>query len=109
MINQIAFATESDCAVAYEAARTAFPGWASLTVAQRGQVLLRAAALLRERVTDLARLEVWDTGKPVSEALSVDVLSAADTLEYFAKIAVAMEGSVILDPAAHIFVTHEPL
>jgi len=109
IINHIAYASEADLQAALNSAESAFSPWAAFSIAQRSNVLLRAAALLRERVVELARLEVWDTGKPISEAVSVDVLSAADALEYFAKTAMALEGTVIPDSSAHIYVTHEPL
>ncbi len=69
---------------AVAAAREGFAVWSATTGAERSRILLRAAAILRERNDDLARIEVRDTGKPIAEALTVDVASGADCLEFFA-------------------------
>ena len=66
--------------------------WAKLSGVERGRILLKTAALLRERNDTLAAQEVWDTGKPIQEALTVDVHSGADALEYFGGLAAGMKG-----------------
>lgn len=109
IINHTAYADAALLEEAVHSGKRAFLIWSRMTVNQRSQVLLRAAAILRERVADLAALEVWDTGKPIAEALSVDVLSAADTLEYFAKAALALEDSVLPNSNALIYTLREPL
>ncbi len=109
IINHIAYASTADLEQAFVASEKAFYIWSRMTRQQRGTILHKAASLLRERVTNLAQLEVWDTGKPISEALSVDVYSAADALDYYASAAIALEGSVVPNQDAHIYVTHEPL
>ncbi|MEQ9333919.1 betaine-aldehyde dehydrogenase [Thalassobaculum sp.] len=82
-----------DAAVA--AAKAAFPAWSRMTGAERGRILHRAAQILRSRNDAIARLEVLDTGKPISEALAVDVASGADCLEFFAGVAPAIAGEHI--------------
>ncbi len=109
IINVIDYAALADIHRAVESSQAAFTIWSRFSVNQRSVVLLRAAELLRERVNELAHLEVWDTGKPVSEALSVDVISAADALEYFAKIALAETGTVVPNTTALIYTRQEPL
>ena len=66
---------------AVEAAKEAQRKWVALAAAERGRVLNRVAALLRERKQELARLEVLDTGKPIQEAPEADIGSAADCFE----------------------------
>lgn len=101
-------AADVDAAVA--AAREALPGWAATPGAERGRVLARAAAILRARNAELARLEVLDTGKPISEALAVDVHSGADCLDYFAGVAPTLRGEhVDLPPTAFAYTRREPL
>lgn len=109
IINQTAYANEQDIQAAVASSQQAFVGWSQLSVNQRSNILLAAAAILRERVAMLAALEVWDTGKPITEAMTVDVYSAADTLEYFAKTALAIEDSVMPNPNALIYTRREPL
>ena len=55
----------------------------------------RAVDLLRERNDELAVLETTDTGKPLSETRSVDIVTGADVLEYYAGLAPAIEGEQI--------------
>lgn len=66
--------------------------WAKTPGVERGRILHRAAALLVERNDLLARLESQDTGKPIQETVSVDVLSGADCIEYYAGIARTIAG-----------------
>ncbi len=99
---------EVDAAVA--AAKAAFAEWRELTGAERGRILNRAVALLRERNDELARLEVLDTGKPIAEAIEVDVLSGADAIEYFAGLAASLHGDHYdLGPTAFAYTRREPL
>ncbi|HET7715071.1 MAG TPA: betaine-aldehyde dehydrogenase [Bauldia sp.] len=105
---EVAGETEVDQAVA--AARAAQPGWAAMTGMERGRILKRAAALLRERNAELALLETRDTGKPIRETSTVDVLSGADCLEYFAGLAAGLAGEhVDLGPSAFGYTRREPL
>ncbi|HSJ34736.1 MAG TPA: betaine-aldehyde dehydrogenase [Acidimicrobiia bacterium] len=85
-------ASEADVDRAVESAREGFAEWSAMTGAGRGRILNRAVALLRERNDELARLEVADTGKPIAEALEVDVASGADCIEYFAGAAATIAG-----------------
>src|SRR5699024_10190610 len=87
---QVANATDVDCAV--ESAREGFRVWSRMTGAERGRILGRAAQLLRERNDELARLEVLDTGKPISEAAEVDIQTGADAIEYYAGLAAGIHG-----------------
>ncbi|HEY0766831.1 MAG TPA: transcriptional regulator BetI, partial [Steroidobacteraceae bacterium] len=91
-------------------AQAAQKKWASLSGAQRGRVLQRAAQMLRERNEELAELETRNTGKPIQETRSVDVLSGAECLEYYAGLAAGLAGEHIdLGPQAFGYTRREPL
>lgn len=47
-------------------------------------MLLKAASILRERNDALAKTEMLDTGKAWSETSTVDIVTGADVLEYYA-------------------------
>ncbi len=66
--------------------------WAATPAEQRGRILRKAADLLRERNDKLAHIEMEDTGKPIGEALSVDVQTGADALEHYANLAGSIAG-----------------
>ncbi len=95
---------------AYKAAAAAQRRWATMTGAERGRILRRAADLLRARNGALAELETRDTGKPIQETSVVDVMSGADCLEYYAGVAATIAGEHLdLGPAAFGYTRREPL
>ena len=84
--------------------------WASLSGAERGRILRRAADLLRAHNEELAELETRDTGKPIQETRAVDVLSGAECLEYYAGLAASLAGEHLpLGTAAFGYTRREPL
>jgi betaine-aldehyde dehydrogenase len=105
---EIAGRTEIDAAVA--AAKRGQKHWAALPGAERGRILMRVAALLRQRNRELAVLETLDTGKPIQETAAVDVISGAECLEYFAGLAPAIAGEHLdLGGEAFGYTRREPL
>ncbi len=78
---------------AIESSQQGFETWSAMTGFERNRILLEAVSLLRERNDELAKVEVIDTGKPWQEASVVDVVTGADSLEYFAGLALSIEGS----------------
>lgn len=82
---------EADKAVA--AAKRAFPAWNSLGVARRAELLKAAAARMRERRSELAAWEVYECGKQWREA-DGDIAEAIDFCEYYARVALHLEGDV---------------
>jgi succinate-semialdehyde dehydrogenase/glutarate-semialdehyde dehydrogenase len=65
-------------------ARVAQPAWASLTFKQRGRVIRKARELLLAERDDVAALVSRETGKPVVEAMSMEVVTTLDSMHYFA-------------------------
>lgn len=99
---------EVDAAVA--AAKAAFEVWSNTPAAERGAILRRATAILRECNQALAELETLDTGKPISETGVVDVATGADVVDYFAGVAQSIHGQhVDLPPEAFAMVRREPV
>jgi betaine-aldehyde dehydrogenase len=94
---------------AVAAARAGFSVWSTMTGAERGRILARAAQLLRARNREIAEWEVRDTGKPIQEAEAVDVLSGADCIEYYAGQAAAIHGTHHELKGAFAYTRREPL
>lgn len=90
---QVEVADDNVKALAISSAKAGFKAWSVLSGIQRSRILMKAVALLRDRNDELAEIEVLDTGKPWSEAVEVDVVSGADSIEFFAGIAPAIEGN----------------
>jgi betaine-aldehyde dehydrogenase len=106
---QVQQAGVEDVERAVESARRGFETWSSMSGAERGRRLNRAAALLRQRNDELARLEVLDSGKPIQEAAAVDVHSGADCVEYFAGLAAGLHGEHIELGGSFAYTRREPL
>ncbi|MBC5852380.1 betaine-aldehyde dehydrogenase [Vibrio metschnikovii] len=85
-------ASASDVQAAIDSAQRGFAIWSAMSATERSRILLKAVAILRERNDELAKLEVQDTGKPIQEALAVDITTGADVIEYFAGLAPTLQG-----------------
>lgn len=77
-------ATKEQAAEAVERAYAAFGSWARTPAADRIQMLVRAAALLRERKSDWNAWLVLEAGKNWVEA-EADTCEAIDFCEYYAR------------------------
>ena len=75
----------------------------------RCRILQKAASILRDRNQELANIEVQDTGKPIAEAVAVDILSGAEAIEYFANLSLSLEGSHRNHAASFSYTRHVPL
>ncbi|KAI3318669.1 aldehyde dehydrogenase [Xylariaceae sp. AK1471] len=97
---------------AIQSAQGVFPSWSATPPVERARILQRAVSLLRQHNDALARIETLDTGKPFSETSTVDIVTGADVLEYFANL-VASGGlngeSFRLRPSAMVYTSKEPL
>ncbi len=68
-------------------ARLAQPAWANLSFRERGRVVLKARELLLRARDKVALLISQETGKPIAEALSMEVVPTLDSMHYFAHAA----------------------
>ncbi|MBL8341468.1 MAG: aldehyde dehydrogenase family protein [Rubrivivax sp.] len=92
---EVAAGGAEDVDRAVRAARTAFGGaLAQLMPAERGRLLQRAAALIRERAEPLAVAETLSSGKRLSESLG-DVAGAARAFEYYAGACDKLHGETL--------------
>ena len=104
---EIASAEDIDRAV--QSAQNGFHIWSNMTGTERGRILLEASRILRSRNRELAELEVQDTGKPIQEADTVDIISGADCIEYYAGLAPTIGGEQIDLGSAFFYTRREPL
>ena len=77
------FAGKDDLEAAVAAARKAYPGWKATPPPVRGEIILRAALLLRDHKEELARLMTREMGKVLKETRG-DVQEGIDMAEYTA-------------------------
>ncbi len=92
VVAELALATPTDVDAAVAAARTALPGWAGATPADRSAVLAKLAALTAEHADELVAEEVSQTGKPARLAREFDVPGSIDNIDFFAGAARHLEG-----------------
>src|SRR3984957_5680322 len=95
VIAEIPDASASDINAAVAAARHAFDegGWPQTTAQDRGRILFRIAAKLREEAPQLAELESRNCGKPIVES-EYDIADAATCFEYYGGLATKVSGTV---------------
>lgn len=101
----------ADADEAVRVAREAFDTgpWPRMTAVERAQVLSAAAARIRERAEELARLETLQMGKLLEDSL-VDMNDAAHTFEYYAGLAQEMHGQTLQVPGDSMsMVVREPV
>ena len=103
-------ASQADVDAAVKSAQQGQQVWAAMTAVERARILLRAVDILRKRNDELARLETLDTGKAYSETSSVDIVTGADVLEYYAGLATAIQGEQVpLRESSFFYTRREPL
>ncbi len=110
VIGRFPAATGEDVDRAVASAKAALSGpWRDVTPTQRGRILMRTAALIREDAERLARIETLESGKPIREARG-DIETAAGYFEYYAGIADKLQGDTIpLGPDFISLTLHEPV
>ncbi|KJS10535.1 MAG: aldehyde dehydrogenase [Hoeflea sp. BRH_c9] len=103
-------ASADQAAAAIDAARHAQPGWATLSPLQRGQIMHRIAALIRDHAAPLAELVVREQGKTISEARG-EVGGAAEFFTYFAEFARRIQGEIFPSdaPGEQIWIQRVPV
>jgi betaine-aldehyde dehydrogenase len=92
VIAEVQVASQADVERAVQSAAEGQKVWAAMTAMERSRILRRAVEILRERNDELAHLETLDTGKALAETTTVDIVTGADVVEYYAGLATAIEG-----------------
>ena len=93
-IGRVAHAGIADLDRAVVAARQGFETWRNTSAADRGKLMRRAAALVRERAADIAAVMTQEQGKPLAEARA-ETLMAVDIIEWFADESLRVYGRVV--------------
>ena len=93
-IGRVAHAAIADLDLAVTAAVKGFQTWRRTPAIERAKTLRRAAALMRERAGDIARVLTQEQGKPLPEA-KMETLAAADIIEWFADEGLRVYGRIV--------------
>uniref|UniRef100_A0A7N8YPN9 Aldehyde dehydrogenase 9 family, member A1a, tandem duplicate 2 n=1 Tax=Mastacembelus armatus TaxID=205130 RepID=A0A7N8YPN9_9TELE len=94
---------------AIKSAHSAYLIWRKMAGMERARVLLEAARIIRERRDNIAKLEVINNGKSITEALE-DIDVSWHTIEYYAGLAGSLAGQhVQLPGGTFAYTRREPL
>jgi acyl-CoA reductase-like NAD-dependent aldehyde dehydrogenase len=83
-IGRVAHASRTDLDRALRAAESGFRVWRDMVPAERSKIMRKAAALMRERAAEIAKLLTMEQGKPLHEVRG-EAMAAADIIEAFAR------------------------
>src|SRR5574343_172382 len=112
VLTSIAECDQADVDLAVAAARRAFEAghWSRMAPRARKKVLLRLADLMEQHTEELALLEVLDSGKPISDARSVDIPDSIETLRWHAEAIDKLYDKVSPTPADVVsMIIREPI
>jgi succinate-semialdehyde dehydrogenase/glutarate-semialdehyde dehydrogenase len=93
-IGRVAHAGRPDLDRALEAAKKGFEVWRDTVPAERAKIMRKAAALVRERVGEIASLLTQEQGKPLAEA-KTETLAACDIIDWFADEGLRVYGRIV--------------
>jgi succinate-semialdehyde dehydrogenase/glutarate-semialdehyde dehydrogenase len=94
ILGNIAHAEKEDLDLALAAADKGFKVWRETSAYERSKIMRKAADLLRERKDTIAWLMTREQGKPLAQS-AMEVMGAADTIDWFAEEARRTYGQVI--------------
>lgn len=103
----VADAAMVDAAVA-NARRAYEKDWRDLSPRERGAVLRKVAAVIREHADELADLEAREVGKPRRDALRFDVSFSSAGFDFYAGLADTLHGDLIDQGPIEARVSYEP-
>ncbi|MBS3996174.1 MAG: NAD-dependent succinate-semialdehyde dehydrogenase [Hydrogenophaga sp.] len=110
-IGTVAHASRIDLDAALVAAEKGFDTWRNMSAQERGKIMRKAAALLRERATPIAAVLTQEQGKPLGEA-KAEVMAGADILDWFAEEGSRTYGRIVAsraNPAIRQMVLKDPV
>src|SRR6476659_1093970 len=83
-IGRVPLLDADDVAAAVAKARAAQPAWAKLSYRERARFILRAREVALDQLEEIAKLISSETGKPVTEAIAMEIVPGLDLMHYFA-------------------------
>ncbi|HUS17854.1 MAG TPA: aldehyde dehydrogenase family protein [Chloroflexia bacterium] len=111
VLARVAQASTEDADRAVAAARAAFDGgkWPRTSAARRTNLLMKVAEIMRKRSDEIARLEVMNNGKAISQA-KAELSQAIEDFEFYAGAATKIMGQTIPVPGTFFnYTVREPL
>src|SRR2546426_8007779 len=66
-------------------ARQGQPAWAAASIRERGRLILKARKIILSELEEIALLISRETGKPIAEAIAMELTPTLDLMQYFAR------------------------
>ena len=82
--------------------------WRALSPKERGALMRQVAARIRDHAEEIAELCAREVGKPVRDALRVDVLSCHSSFDYYAGMVESVHGEILDQGPIEARVYYEP-
>jgi succinate-semialdehyde dehydrogenase / glutarate-semialdehyde dehydrogenase len=109
IIGEVPVAERSDLDDALDAAAKGFKIWSASSPRRRAEVMFKAAALMRERVNEIAHSITMEHGKPYPQA-QLEVIRGCEFFEWDAGEGQRLYGRVIpSEPGIKYIVMHRPI
>lgn len=109
VLGQVPHATKSDLEVAVRAAVDGFRVWSRTSPSRRAEIMMAAAALIRERLDEMAETMTLEQGKPLAQARA-EVIRGCDIIEWDAQEGRRVYGRVIpSEPGMRHTVLRQPI
>jgi succinate-semialdehyde dehydrogenase/glutarate-semialdehyde dehydrogenase len=109
VLGTVPHATKADLDDALAAAERGFRVWSTTSPATRGEIILKAARLIRERVEEMAVAMTLEQGKPIAQS-RLEILRGCDIIEWDATEGRRVYGRVIpSEPGMRHTVLRQPI
>ncbi|GBC68544.1 Aldehyde dehydrogenase, thermostable [archaeon HR01] len=102
--------SREDVRHAIDVARDAASGWAAITPADRGKILVKAAEIIDGNLEDFARTLTREEGKTLAESRA-EVARSASILRFYGVMGYRLRGEITrsAEGRTHLFTVREPL
>src|SRR6476646_6083933 len=108
-IGTVPHATSADLAAAVTAAEKGFKVWRNTSPAKRAEIILKAVAIMRQRVEEMAVVMTLEQGKPIAQS-RLEVQRASDIIEWDAQEGRRTYGRIIpSEPGMRHTVLRQPI
>src|SRR5215213_306292 len=84
-VGRASVASAAEVAEAVKRAREAQKAWGRLSYKERARVVMRARRVVLDELEEIALLVSRETGKPVAEAVSMELAPTLDLMQFFAR------------------------
>ena len=84
-IGRVSIFSPDEIGAAIANGRDAFQSWRTTSFTKRKQLVMRAREVILAEMDEIARLISDESGKPVAEALSMEIAPVLDLMQHFAR------------------------